>query len=123
MRWDFLRATTSDCHWLPQVAYTAGPGVSPCDHILHLETIEYEWDQIFEGRTKPIPRMAVKRIRFNTSPCQLQADSLNPRVADRIKRLYAMDFAKLGYVPSNLLPTGGFVAQTRADRSFKKQPQ
>ena len=92
-----------DCHWLPQVAYTNGPGVSPCDHVLHLDTLTEDWTALMsnwpaDDPTAPIDASELLQGATNTSPCpNVTVGVLSDRSRQRIAHLYAADFEVLRY--------------------------
>lgn len=96
---DWAKITTYDCHWLPQVAYTNGPGVPACDHVLHVETLAEDWAKLMRELPKNLRINASEfETTANTSPCQdVTVGVLDNRSRERLSRLYAADFQEFNY--------------------------
>jgi len=94
-------ATCQDCHWLPQVAYTHGPHVAPCQHVLRFETLSVDWDALMRGRSPAIPSSELQTKAANQAPrhtpCSPTVGNLSSQVRARLASLYEADFAAYNY--------------------------
>jgi len=104
--------TVADCHWLPQVAYTNGPGVPACDSVLRHETLSDDWRTLMRGVPHPIASADLEAASSSSClggqcaearPCNASVAVLDAAARSRIADLYADDFQRFGYDPSNAL--------------------
>ena len=94
-------AAVSDCHWLPQVAYTHGPGVPQCARILRLESLAADWQKLSASTGLGIAASAL--TDDNASPCPVSMGQLSAAVRARLAKLYAPDLDKLGYAADDAM--------------------
>merc|ERR1719378_118267 len=97
----------ADCHWLPQHAYTHGPGVARCDTVMVSENLHDGWDYLME-KINPAGRIGSNELdlfRENVTygrgleACHMEVGALNETIRERIATLYYMDMSTYGYSP------------------------
>lgn len=87
------------CHFLPQVDYIWSGGHQTCKHVLTLENLTDEFEELMASQHCDLPESYKDEIYENPALCEsLSTADLEPETKALIQDVYKDDFDKLGFV-------------------------